>query len=112
MRTAFPQTGFTRPERDEHIRRVGFLASRLEHHGVFVVASLVSPYEDVAVFVRGLCRRFVEIHVSTPLAECERRDVKGLYERARRGEIREFHRARRSLRGAEGAGACESIPAT
>ena len=40
--------------------------------------------------MRGLCRRFVEIHVSTPLAECERRDVKGLYERARRGEIAHF----------------------
>ncbi len=90
VRTAFPQTGFTRPERDEHIRRVGFLASRLEHHGVFVVCALISPYEASRSYVRGLCRRFVEIHVSTPLAECERRDVKGLYERARRGEIAHF----------------------
>lgn len=90
VRAAFPGTGFTRPERDEHIRRVGFLASRLEAHGVVVVASFVSPYRDARDFVRGLCRSFVEVYVSTPLEECERRDVKGLYERARSGEIPHF----------------------
>jgi adenylylsulfate kinase len=90
IRQLFPSTGFTRPERDAHVRRVGYLASRLEAHGVSVVASLVSPYADSREFVRGLCRNFVEIHVSTPLAECERRDAKGLYARARRGEIRHF----------------------
>ncbi len=90
IRDIFPATGFTRPERDQHIRRVGWLASRLEHHGVFVIASLVSPYQDSRQFVRGLCRRFLEIYVSTSFAECERRDVKGLYARARRGEISHF----------------------
>lgn len=90
IREIFPATGFTRPERDSHIRRVGFVASRLERHGVTVVASLVSPYEESRRFVRGLCRNFVEIFVATPLEECERRDVKGLYARARRGEIRHF----------------------
>ena len=90
VRTIFPNTGFTRPERDAHIRRVGFLAGRLEQHGVFVVASFVSPYRESRDFVRGLCRNFVEVHVSTPLEECERRDVKGLYAKARRGEIRNF----------------------
>jgi adenylylsulfate kinase len=89
LREIFP-TGFTRPERDQHIRRVGYIASRLEHHGVPVVASLVSPYPESRDFVRGLCRRFVEIYVATPLEECERRDVKGLYARARRGEITNF----------------------
>src|SRR6185436_10831290 len=77
-------------ERDSHVRRVGFLACRLEQHGVFVVASFVSPYRDSRAFVRGLCSSFVEVHVATPLEECERRDVKGLYSRARRGEIRNF----------------------
>ena len=90
IRDVFPATGFTRPERDAHIRRVGFLASRLERHGVTVVASLVSPYEASRQFVRGLCRNFVEIFVDTPLEECERRDVKGLYAKARRGEVRNF----------------------
>ena len=83
-------TGFTREERDTHVRRVGFLASKLEQHGVFVVASFVSPYRDSRAFVRGLCSSFIEVHVATPLEECERRDVKGLYAKARRGEIRNF----------------------
>ena len=90
IRAVFPSTGFTRAERDAHVRRVGYLASRLEHHGVFVIASLVSPYRESRDFVRGLCRNFVEVHVSTPLEVCEARDVKGLYARARRGEIRNF----------------------
>lgn len=90
VREIFPNTGFTRPERDQHIRRIGFLASKLEGHGVFVVASFVSPYADARRFVRGLCHAFVEVHVSTPLEVCERRDTKGLYARARRGEIRNF----------------------
>jgi adenylylsulfate kinase len=90
VRQIFPNTGFTRPERDQHIRRVGFLASRLERQGVFVVASFVSPYQDSREFVRGLCRNFIEVWISTPLEECERRDVKGLYAAARRGEIQHF----------------------
>jgi len=82
--------GFTRADRDAHVRRVGFLASRLGHHGVTVLCALISPYAEAREYVRGLCRTFIEIHVSTPLAECERRDVKGLYARARRGEIEAF----------------------
>jgi adenylylsulfate kinase len=83
-------TGFTRAERDAHVRRVGFLASRLEHHGVTVICALISPYAESRAWVREQCERFVEIHVSTPLCECERRDVKGLYTAARRGEIQGF----------------------
>lgn len=90
IRELFPATGFTRPERDAHIRRVGWMASRLESHGVAVVVSLVSPYEESRAFVRGLCRRFVEVWVSTPFEECARRDVKGLYARARAGEVKNF----------------------
>ena len=90
IRAVFPMTGFTKAERDAHVKRVGYLASRLEFHGVTVVASLVSPYRESRDFVRSLCRDFVEIHVSTPIEECERRDVKGLYAKARRGEISGF----------------------
>ena len=90
IRGIFPQTGFTRDERDAHIRRVGFLASKLEQHGVSVVASFVSPYEESRAFVRGLCRNFLEVYVATPLEVCETRDAKGLYARARRGEIANF----------------------
>jgi adenylylsulfate kinase len=90
LREVFPGTGFTRAEREEHLRRTGYLAARLAAHGVTVVASFVSPYRDSRDFIRRLCGDFVEIYVSTPLDECERRDVKGLYARARRGEIRNF----------------------
>jgi bifunctional enzyme CysN/CysC len=90
VRHLFPGTGFTRADREEHVRRIGFLAETLERHGVFVVASFISPFEESRRFVRERCRSFVEVHVSTPLEECERRDVKGLYARARRGEIPHF----------------------
>jgi adenylylsulfate kinase len=90
IRSVFPDIGFSHAERDAHIRRIGFLASRLEKNGVTVVASLISPYEESRSFVRGLCDNFIEIYVATPLEECERRDVKGLYARARRGDIKNF----------------------
>jgi adenylylsulfate kinase len=87
---AIAPTGFSRADRDGHVKRVGFLASRLEHHGVAVHCALISPYAEVRDWVRQRCRRFVEVYVATPLAECERRDVKGLYAAARRGDIKQF----------------------
>ena len=90
LREVFPQTGFTREQREEHLRRTGYMASRLAAHGVTVVASFVSPYRESRDFIRRLCPRFLEVYVATPLDECERRDVKGLYARARRGELRNF----------------------
>ena len=90
LREVFPNTGFTRAEREEHLRRTGYMAGRLAAHGVTVVASFVSPYRESRDFIRKHCREFVEIYVATPLEECERRDVKGLYARARRGEIKNF----------------------
>jgi adenylylsulfate kinase len=90
LRDVFPNTGFTRAEREEHLRRTGYMASRLAAHGVTVVGSFVSPYRESRDFIRRLCSNFLEIYVATPLEECERRDVKGLYARARRGEIKNF----------------------
>ena len=90
IRRVFPNTGFSKAERDAHVRRAGYFASRLEFHGVTVIASFVSPDRESRDFVRGVCRNFVEVHVATPLEECERRDVKGLYAKARRGNIQDF----------------------
>jgi adenylylsulfate kinase len=87
IRAVFSNVGFSRADRDAHIRRIGHLASRLERRGVTSLVSMVSPYRESRDFVRGLCRRFVEVHVSTPLEECERRDPKGLYRRARSGQV-------------------------
>lgn len=90
LRNLFPHTGFDRKSRDEHIRRVGFLASRLEHHGIIVIASFISPYRDSRDFVRSLCKNFIEVYVKASLDECKRRDVKGLYQKAQAGQIQQF----------------------
>lgn len=90
LRALLPATGFSPEARDAHVRWTGVLASRLSAHGVHVLASLVSPQRAARDFVRGLCPRFVEVHVDTPAAECERRDPKGLWARARAGELRDF----------------------
>lgn len=90
IREIFPKTGFSKEDRIAHIKRVGYLASRLQAHGVFVIGSFISPYRESREFVRNLCEDFVEIYISTPLEECERRDVKGLYEKARNGKIKQF----------------------
>jgi adenylylsulfate kinase len=90
VRTVFPQTGFTKEARDEHIRRIGFLASLLERHGVIVIASFISPYREARSDVRRMCRHFIEVYVNASVDECERRDTKGLYKKARAGEIAHF----------------------
>jgi 3'(2'), 5'-bisphosphate nucleotidase len=90
IRRLFPATGFSREEREAHVGRIGYLASRLERHGVVVIVSLISPYRASRAAARSLAGRFLEVYVSTPLEVCERRDVKGLYARARAGEIRQF----------------------
>ena len=74
VRSLFPDTGFSKEERDEHVKRVGFLASLLEGNGVVVVASFISPYREARSFIRGICKNFIEVHMSTPLEECEKRD--------------------------------------
>lgn len=90
IRAAFPSIGYTYEERNAHIRRMGFMAGLLEKHGIVVLASFVSPYEEARQAARLQCRNFIEVYLSTPLAECEHRDVKGLYAKARRGEIANF----------------------
>ena len=90
VRDIFPKTGFSKEERNRHVKRVGFLASMLEKNGVFVVASFISPYKESRDFIRDLCDNFKEVHIATPLEVCEQRDVKGLYAKARAGEITQF----------------------
>lgn len=90
IREIFPNTGFSREERDRHVRRVGYLASMLEKNNVIVIAALISPYEQARQDIRKLCRNFVEVYVDTPLEVCEDRDPKLLYKKARAGEIAHF----------------------
>ena len=90
IRQVFPELGFSRADRDTQARRVGLLAARLADHGVWAVVSLISPYRESREAARAMARNFVEVYVSTPLEECERRDPKSLYRRARRGELPHF----------------------
>jgi adenylylsulfate kinase len=82
--------GFSREDRDENIRRIGFVASLLTKHNVIVLVSAISPYREVREQVRQKIGNFVEIFVNAPLTVCEGRDVKGLYKKARAGEIANF----------------------
>jgi len=80
--------GFSREDRDENVRRIGFVANLLSRNGVTVLCSVISPYRAVRDEVRELHGdRFVEVYVSTPVEVCSERDVKGLYAKQRSGEI-------------------------
>ena len=84
--------GFSKTDRDINIRRIGFVASEIVRHGGTVICAAVSPYRATRNDVRNMVGkdRFVEVFVDTPLEVCEQRDVKGMYAKARRGEIKEF----------------------
>ena len=85
--------GFSREDRDVNIERIGWVASRLARAGAGVLVSAISPYERARRVARALVEEhapFVEVHVATSLEECARRDVKGLYAKAFRGEITDF----------------------
>lgn len=84
--------GFSEADRRENIRRVAEVCRLFVDTGVVVLACFVSPTRELRQMAAGIVgeRDFLEVYVSTPLAECERRDVKGLYAKARRGEIRDF----------------------
>lgn len=81
---------FTRQDRDINVLRIGFVAHLLSRNGVAVVVAAVSPYAGARRLVRQQIERFVEVHVACPISECERRDVKGMYAKARAGAIRAF----------------------
>lgn len=82
--------GFSKEDRDENIRRIGFVSHLLTRNGVIVLVSAISPYRAIREEVRQRIGDFVEVFVNAPLDVCEERDVKGLYKRARAGEIKQF----------------------
>jgi adenylyl-sulfate kinase len=85
--------GFSKEDRDTNIERVGWVASRLTRQGGAVITAAISPYEETRRNARAMVEEwgaFVEVHVAASVEECARRDVKGLYEKAFRGEIKGF----------------------
>jgi adenylyl-sulfate kinase len=82
--------GFDRKSRETHAGRVAFLSKMLARNGAIPVVTLISPYRTSRAQARATIGRFVEVYVDTPLAVCEARDVKGLYKKARAGQIHEM----------------------
>lgn len=84
--------GFSEADRNENIRRIAEVCKLFTETGIITIAAFVSPTNDLRRMARDIVGEddFVEVYMSTPLEECERRDVKGLYVRARRGEVKNF----------------------
>ncbi|MGN6686780.1 MAG: adenylyl-sulfate kinase [Actinomycetales bacterium] len=87
-----PDLGFDRVDRDQHVRRVGWVAATLARHGVLALVPVIAPYAagrlQVARVHAAAALPYLEVHVATPVEVCELRDVKGLYAKARAGELR------------------------
>jgi adenylylsulfate kinase len=82
--------GFSKEDRDENIRRVGFVCSLLTKHGAVTTAAFVSPYRSIRAEIRQMIGNFVEVYVKCSLDKCIERDVKGMYKKAIAGEIKNF----------------------
>jgi len=82
--------GFSKADRDANIRRIAYVAKLLSRNGVIAITAAISPYREVRDEARADIRNFVEVFVDCPLEVCEQRDIKGLYARARSGEIPQF----------------------
>jgi adenylyl-sulfate kinase len=82
--------GFSKEDRDENIRRIGFVCELLSRNGVIAIAAAISPYRAVREEVRARIENFVEVYVECPVEVLAERDVKGLYRRALAGEIPQF----------------------
>lgn len=81
---------FCREDRDINIKRIAFVCHLLTRNGVPNIAAAISPYRETRDYARKMIGDFIEVHVAAPLEVCEGRDVKGLYAKARRGEIESF----------------------
>ena len=82
--------GFSEEDRNTNIRRIAFVAHLLQRNGTFVITAAISPYRAIREEARLMIKDFVEVYADAPLEVCEERDVKGLYKKARAGEIKGF----------------------
>lgn len=82
--------GFSREDRDENVRRIGFVAKLVSRQGAVAITAAISPYRSIRDEIRASIENFVEIYVKTPLEVCIKRDVKGMYKKAITGELTHF----------------------
>jgi len=87
IRDMIPDIGYTRSERVIHLKRVAFLIKTLQSNSISVIASFVSPYRDIREYIRNNTKNFVEIYVKADVEDCKKRDYKGVYEKAEKGEL-------------------------
>ena len=90
IRNIIQLTAFDEKSRKKHNLSVGYMASLFEAQGNMVIVSLISPYKDIRDKIRKMCNQFIEVYVSTGIKVCIERDPKGLYEKAIKGEIKDF----------------------
>lgn len=82
--------GFSKQDRDTNVRRIGFVAELLSRNGVIAIVAAISPYREVREQLKKTSTNFIEVYVQAPLSVCEFRDVKGLYAKAKAGQIKHF----------------------
>jgi len=89
-RTFYPELGFTKEERFENVKRISHLAKILNKHGIFVIVSAIAPYEEMRETAKEIIGNYIEIYLRCPVEICKKRDPKGHYKKAERGEIKNF----------------------
>jgi len=85
-----PELGFSRSDREAHVRRVAYISLLLARNGVISIVALISPFQSSREYARNLIGRFIEVWVSCSLETCRKRDPKGLYKKAEEGRITNF----------------------
>ena len=83
----FPELGYTKHDRDENVLRLALLAQLLSRNGVIVVVAAIAPYRAIRQRIRESSTNFIEVYINAAPSVCEQRDVKGLYRKARQGEL-------------------------
>ena len=89
-RTISKDLGFSKKDRIENIKRIAHLAQCLNEEGAFVIVSAIAPYKEMRQIIREIVNNYVEVYVKCPLEICKKRDPKGLYKKAEKGEIKNF----------------------
>ncbi len=89
-KTICKDLGFSKTDRDKNIERAAYIAQMLAENGVNVIVAFVSPYRKMRNFARKICPNFIEVYVKCDIKECMRRDTKGMYKKALKGEIKNF----------------------
>ena len=90
IRELFPDAGYTREERNKHIKRIGHLIQTLQKNSISTVCSFVSPYRESRKMIREMVKNNIVVYVKASVETCKKRDYKGVYEKALKGEIKNF----------------------